>query len=1263
MSYRSELDSYIARLQRRLRLGAWLQGAAIFTGTALIVTVALTLTLNRFAFPTHGVVLSRFVILAALAAAAVFGIALPIMRLTQARATHHAEAANPELEQRLTTFQESVRREDDPFVELLAADTLAHTQYAKPAMLVPDNRLFALGGGGLACLAVLVWMIAAGPGYLGYGASLLWTGPKKNAAPLYAISVTPGDVTVRRNSDQLITAHVTGMQPARAQLFAHYQSAAGWEPVAMQRAPGSATGATYQFVLAGLPENVEYYVGAGPLVSPHYKVRVVDLPSVKEIHVTYHYPGWTGMKPVTEEHSGDLRAIEGTDAVIAIETDHPLKDGQLMMDGGKTIRLTAGAGNNYQGSIHMEKDGAYHLAASDEGQSVRLSEDYFIATDKAMPPEISIARPGGDYRASPIEEVTVGVKGADSFGLKEMHLHYAVNGGPDHDVSLLKAPGAKNADGSSTLPLEDFRLAPGDLVSVYATAKDGHSEARTDISFIQVDPLEREFSQSQQAGGGGGGGSNGGDQTEISRREKELIAATWKQQNDKTATPSGAAAQGQFLSEAQQKLRDQVNALSARMQSRDISGANQEFTDFDRDMQAAVAAMAPSAEKLKGMQWKDAIPLEQKALQALLRAEATFRQIQVAFGQQGGGGGGGGNSGRDLASLFDLELDTAKNQYETAQTATPAEQHEKDVEDALAKLDALARRQEDLANRQQNPQQSFQERWEQEMLRREAEQLQRQMEQLAQNGQQSGSQSGQQSGQSGRQQSSSSQSSPSGQTGSQPSRSQSSGGPSSGTPSSGTSSGQSSDQRIEQALSRVQQAAGAMKRGDDPGQNTNAQQAAQQLRQASNLLAGTQQQLASGKIDSLTSEANRLRQEESAQASRVRDFVSQQTPQNITDLETMLARRRQLTQLAQDRQQLSDSLSNLQKNLRDAAHETASSQPGVAQNLRDTLKEMDDSDLGNRVQRTADWLRRGIDPNSNGTEDEIAQGLGKLSQQLQQAQKGMGQARQGQQRGTEQDQAALVDQVERLRNQIESMTRSLGGRGQDEQNGQSGQSGQGGQNGQQSFSEGSRLSRNGEQAGQAGGQNGQSRGQGNGQGQNGRQPGQSQQAQSGSNGAQIAGNPGNPGASSGDVRNGGGRAADSTVWNNINTGNNRYGQSPQQSASAGDSSNSADTKDNYRQSMRELNQLRQRVTDDPQAAKDIAELTRQMQHLDPGRFPGNPAMVEQMHREILSSVNQLELQLQHDGISPQARTGNPYDIPAGYQDSVADYYRRLSRNP
>jgi hypothetical protein len=151
-------------------------------------------------------------------------------------------------------------------------------------------------------------------------------------------------------------------------------------------------------------------------------------------------------------------------------------------------------------------------------------------------------------------------------------------------------------------------------------------------------------------------------------------------------------------------------------------------------------------------------------------------------------------------------------------------------------------------------------------------------------------------------------------------------------------------------------------------------------------------------------------------------------------------------------------------------------------------------------------------------------------------------------------------------------------------------------------------------------------------------------------------------AQSGDVRYGGGGGADGTVWGNINTGNNRYGQAGQRPAPPDASGNPADSERTYQQGVRELNQLRQMVQGDPQAAKEVQDLARQMQQLDPSRFPGNPAMVEQMHREMLSSIDRIELQLQRNG-STEARTGKPYAVPAGYQDSVAEYYRRLSKNP
>src|SRR3984893_366596 len=429
-------------------------------------------------------------------------------------------------------------------------------------------------GLGVASLALLIWLVAVKPGFVGYGAHLLWTGAHGGAAPLTELQVSPGDATVRRNTDQLITAQTPGLLTSQIVLYARYQSAAKWEQVAMQPRSGASG---YQFVLTGVPENVEYYVEAGPRRSRHFNIRVVDLPSVRQIKVTYHYPPWTGLKDSSEVSGGDLRAVEGTRADLDVVTDRPLTDGLLVLngrdalEGGKQVRLSGGAGNHYQGTVPIEQDGAYHVAALDQGQAVRLSEDYFIEARKTSPPEVTIARPGGDYRASPIEEVTLAVKAQDEFGLKGVDLHYSVNGGPEKTVPLLKQPGEKQASGSSVLPLEDFKLVPGDLVSVYASAKDARAESHTDMLFIQVDPFEREFSQSQQAGGGGGGGGGGGQRngpSEMSGRGKEMIAATFKQQSDKKARENQAAETAKFLSEAQATLRNQSLSLSGRLEAR-----------------------------------------------------------------------------------------------------------------------------------------------------------------------------------------------------------------------------------------------------------------------------------------------------------------------------------------------------------------------------------------------------------------------------------------------------------------------------------------------------------------------------------------------------------------------------------------------------------------------------------------------------------------------------------------------------------------------
>jgi hypothetical protein len=105
----------------------------------------------------------------------------------------------------------------------------------------------------------------------------------------------------------------------------------------------------------------------------------------------------------------------------------------------------------------------------------------------------------------------------------------------------------------------------------------------------------------------------------------------------------------------------------------------------------------------------------------------------------------------------------------------------------------------------------------------------------------------------------------------------------------------------------------------------------------------------------------------------------------------------------------------------------------------------------------------------------------------------------------------------------------------------------------------------------------------------------------------------------------------------------------------------------YQAAMQELNDLRNAVKDQPGPLSDISELKSELQRLDPKRFPGNPAMLNELHTQVAATVDKLELQLQReaDDQKPgQIRSGDSQPVPAGYADAVAQYFRKLSdKNP
>ena len=187
--------------------------------------------------------------------------------------------------------------------------------------------------------------------------------------------------------------------------------------------------------------------------------------------------------------------------------------------------------------------------------------------------------------------------------------------------------------------------------------------------------------------------------TKFPSAQKEIIGATWKQLGDKERRRKAPPQNAKFLSGVQSKLRDQAVSLAGRLQMRGLDRANEEFNAFQKDMNAAADAMdagrghaaRPKVEgcdsaRAEGASVSSArrgdFPADRSSIRQRRRRERWRR----------------GRAGRDLASLFDLELDTQKNQYEAAQTADSADSASQEMDEALRKLDELARREEQLVS-------------------------------------------------------------------------------------------------------------------------------------------------------------------------------------------------------------------------------------------------------------------------------------------------------------------------------------------------------------------------------------------------------------------------------------------------------------------------------------------------------------------------------------------------------------------------------------
>jgi len=986
MTYSKQFEEYLGSFTRRLRKLVVARGAAAIAVAALAVSLLAVAAAIRAGFPDDFMITARIVLAACIGGLAYYFFIL-LRRRVDAESAHDIEKKTPAFGGRVEAYVDT-RDVANPMRELLAEESLdIAMRYSPVKQVAPREFLYAWSSAGVALVALLLVAIT-GPGNYSYGVRDLWVGwAFPGLLPPQSIEVSPGDDGIRLGGTVRVQASMLGFDPADA--FVHASFGDGeWQQVPMSQDEDS-----FEFTFFSVRQPLEYFVSANNVRSPTFQVHVVDLPNVENLSLTYRYPDWTGRDPEVHDPGGDIRALAETEIELRITTDRPMTPGSVILD-DDAVTLDVD-GTTATTTFAVNEDGQYFVAATVGGERIRLTDDYFITILDDRAPEVAFTRPGRDWSASRIEEVTTRITAEDDFRIDELKLRYSVNGGDWESVELDSDLETIEVDHvfflESLAENGEEPLVPGDLISYYAVAEDRENSARTDMFFIDVQPFDRRYSQSQQAGGGG---QQGGPQNEVSERQREIIISTWnliREQNDqRRGDDAYVTDNAALLSRLQQTLKEQVETLAERAEARQLTASDEEIAEFVDNLYMAAEAMTPASELLAKIDLEEALLPEQEALQHLLAAEAVFTDINVSTQANNGGGG---QAGRDLSEMFELEMDLEKNQYETGSNATP-NPPEQQMEEAANELEELARRQEQLArnqNRSQTP--TPEQRWQQEMLRREVEELQRQLEEQSQQQQAQSSQS---------------------QSGGESSESQ-------------QSESQSSDQkqseremddlqrRLSSALRAMNEADEAMNDSGDPESLQRAMDEAQrQLEGARDSASEAQQRAMQAAVDELANRAEELHDTQADLEERLQDAVREILNEdgdgdgNGDSFNSGLSYDEETEMAAEKRELLAD-IQRLQRDAQSAAQTIEDDQPRVAEEIRDGITKLQDMEIEARIAVAAAYIEQGEAVYVAASESAVTETLRQLREDLRRAEGMISSAADGEPGPGERMQETLAD--------------------------------------------------------------------------------------------------------------------------------------------------------------------------------------------------------------------------------------------------------------
>ena len=306
------------------------------------------------------------------------------------------------------------------------------------------------------------------------------------------VNVSPGTTSIARGEPLKISAELFGLENDEP---AHLVYSTVDEQKINQRVKLSAARETnlFQCVIphriaahevGGVQQDLTYWIEAGDAKSPRFRVSVFSQPTLVVSTLRYEYPSYTGYPSLEVEHTGDIRALEGTRVTLMAQANKPIYQAHIDFEADGKHDLLMNSSNQRATVtflLELEDDRrtpryeSYVLRyKTDEGRKNQLPPKYQIDIIPDYAPEIQLLIPEEAILDVTLnQEVNFEIEARDpDFALSHVTLYGAVDGEPVVEETLLNENHQGLFVGKLRKTAAELGLHIGDVMEYWVVAAD-----------------------------------------------------------------------------------------------------------------------------------------------------------------------------------------------------------------------------------------------------------------------------------------------------------------------------------------------------------------------------------------------------------------------------------------------------------------------------------------------------------------------------------------------------------------------------------------------------------------------------------------------------------------------------------------------------------------------------------------------------------------------------------------------------------------------